>query len=401
VEYGAQIDVGEVPARRFEVAVVGAGPAGAAAALCLARAGRSVLLVDRARFPREKVCGDGLLADAQRSLARLGLLERVRSRAHACSGVAVFSPARIGVEVDGAMLTLARAGLDDLLARGAAAAGAVFARGRVRDVAADGDGVRLRFADREELEAETCVLATGADVRLARGLGLAARRIPSALAVRRYYRSEAGPRRPVISFDRSILPGYAWIFPMGRSTYNVGCGVFLDGSIPGGAPRRMLSRFMDEFPIARELARAGSPVSAPGGAPLRCGLVDGPGGWSRGRVVAAGEAMGATLPFTGEGIGKAMQTGEMAAAAVHAALGAGEPGRLGAFGSRVDGELRPSYAGYAAAQRWLGRAWLADLVARRARRSAYLRASLAGVIDESADPRRVFSAGGVLRSLLA
>lgn len=386
---------------RWDVAVVGAGPAGSTAALCLARDGWSVLLLDGQHFPREKVCGDGLIDDAQRCLQRLGLMDRVLAVAHRADLARVYSPSRIFVDVPGRFLTLRRRRLDALLAASAVQAGATFARGRVSRIDQDDRrGVNLHLG-REDVtvRARTAVLATGADVRLARGLGVIARRTPSALALRTYYRSPSGPRSLVISYDRSIIPGYGWIFPMGEDVYNVGCGVFLNGpGSHGQNVKGMFDRFVTSFPPAREILESGERLGHLRGAPLRCEL-DGLSDLQCGRILLAGETAGATFPFTGEGIGKSMQTGEMAARAIHQALHASDPSLLASYSHQIRTELSPIYDGYRVAQRWLGRAWLNDLVARRARRSAHLRATLSGVLQETVDPRRAFSLGGILRSL--
>jgi flavin-dependent dehydrogenase len=136
------------------------------------------------------------------------------------------------------------------------------------------------------------------------------------------------------------------------------------------------------------------------GAPLRCALT-GARPWSGGAVVATGEAIGATYPLTGEGIGKAMETAERCAAAVCAALDAGALEPLAAYPARLTEELLPRYGGYAVAERWIGQAWLADLVMRRAARRPRVRAALTGILTETVRPESVFSPFGALRTLLA
>src|SRR5205807_4321600 len=109
-------------------------------------------------------------------------------------------------------------------------------------------------------EARTALVATGADVGLLRRLGGEVGRRADALAARCYVRSGVALNRLVVSFDRAILPGYAWIFPLGGGEYNVGCGVFERGAGRCNL-RAIFRRFTEAFPPAAELLRPGGPVS--------------------------------------------------------------------------------------------------------------------------------------------
>lgn len=380
--------------------VVGAGPSGAMAALHLAAPGCAVLLLDEKPFPREKVCGDALLGDALACLERAGLLEDVRARAFAPPGVRIFSPARHQVALSGPLLTLRREALDHLLAAGAVARGAVFGHGRVLNVTPAGSsGVAVYLEGvQDPLKARVAVLATGADVALAGSLGLVERRTPTAVAARKYVRSRYETRELTISYDRTILPGYAWIFPVGPGEYNVGCGQVLDGE---AAPnlKTMFEAFREGFPLCRDLMDSSREETPLRGSMLRCGL-EGAVPTRGGPILAIGETLGTTFPFTGEGIGKAMESGELAASVVRGALESGHPEDLSAYQGRLDRELRPRYRSYGAAQRYLSRPWLNDLVIRRAAKSASLRAAFEGIIGETADPRDVFSIRALAKSFV-
>jgi geranylgeranyl reductase family protein len=391
----------DVPDGTWDVVVVGAGPAGSTAAAHMARSGLDVLLVDRERFPRDKVCGDGLIADTIGALDRLGALAAVSAQARRLSATAIFSPSRHRLDVAGEFLTLKREQLDAIIAAQACADGARMITGNVTRIEPGANRVKVWLEGRAApLSTQFAVIATGADVRLARRAGAERDVVPSAVAVRCYIRSTARIDELVISYDREILPGYAWIFPMAGDEYNVGCGVFYrDGARGDVNLRRMFDKFLCTFPDARRLLAGEIGRTPLKGAPLRCGL-NGAGAARLPRVLSIGESIGTTFPFTGEGIGKAMETGELAAETMRLAVESGDPGALDRFDALVSGRLAPKYAGYRAAERWLARPWVADFLARRARRSSFLRDALAGILNETIDPASVFSFAGIAKALL-
>lgn len=392
-----------LPRRVWDAAVVGAGPAGAAAAACLAAEGYHVLLLDREAFPRDKVCGDALLPDAVRVLGRLGLGPALSRSARTWTALSVWSPGRVRVDVPGTFLTLRRRVLDGLVAQRAVELGATFARGRVVGLEETGPLVRLRLGEEcLPVQARFAVLATGARRETLRRLGLPVPPTPpDAVGVRCYLRSSQVVEHLTVSYGRSLLPGYGWIFPLGEGLYNVGCGAFHPPA--GPEPRNLgdtLHEFLRSFPPARELLAGGALAGPPRAAPLRCSLGrDAPA--VRGRVVLAGECLGTTLPFSGEGVGKALETGERAGRWVAEALRAADPRVLSAYGAGVVRELSPRYRDYRAAQRWLRAAWLCDLLAWRVRKSRYLQESLSRVVRDETSPHTVFSLSGIARSYLA
>jgi geranylgeranyl reductase family protein len=389
--------------RDWDVVIAGAGPAGATAAAHVARAGHRVLLLDRHGFPRDKVCGDGLIADALSALERLAALPAVRTRARTVARTSIYSASRHRIEIDSEFLTLKRRDLDAIVASRAVEEGAVMAHGTIVDVQPGATAVTVRLAGTAAptIRSRYAVLATGADTLPGRRSGIATVSTPSAVAVRCYVRSTVEVDRLVISYDRDIMPGYAWIFPLPDGEYNVGCGVFYRNGVKGDVNlRNMFDRFVATFPEARDLMRMATSATPLKGAPLRCGLagLDAP---PLPRVLSIGETVGTTFPFTGEGVGKAMETGELAAATLREALERGDPRCLDRFSTRAQLVLQPKYVGYQAAERWLSKPWITDLLARRARRSHFLRDALSGVLNETIDPRTVFSIGGLFRSLVS
>lgn len=397
-----QRQAAEVPGESWDAVVVGGGPAGSTAALHLARAGHRVLLLERARYPRDKACGDLLIPDTLAALRRAELFEIVAAEALPVDDALISSPSRIEWSIPGDYLLLKRERFDTLLAEAAARRGAVVAHGRVERVRPEPNGeVVVHVRGRPEpIRAPFVVLATGSDVSLLDELGMVERVPPTAVAVRTYVRSRARLDRLFISFDREIVPGYAWAFPLRGGEYNVGVGVLYDPDEPARHDLRALfETFCREVPEVRALMDSAEPHAPLRGARLRCGL-DGARARGPGNVLAVGEQIGTTYPFTGEGIGKAMETGEMAAGAISDALGRDDPEASSGYTARVRRELRPRYHGYAVAQRWLSRPWLNDLVSWRIRRGGFLREAAQGMVAETVDPRRIFSWKGLLRSVV-
>lgn len=394
-----QADAG-VTRRRWDVVVIGAGPAGSTAARILADRGHAVLLVDRATFPRDKVCGDGLIPDALRCLRRAGLYDAVARQGFRSDTLSIYSPSGVRVDLPGEFVTLPRMQLDALLLAAAVEHGAVFHTARVSGLSPHGAGVQVRLGDAGiTVQARYAVLATGADASLHPALAGTGRRRADAVALRCYVDSPVRLDELIISFDRAILPGYAWIFPLGGNRFNIGCGVFHRGERNLRVNlRRTFAAFIRQFAPAREVWSARQASTPLAGATLRCGLEP---RWAHdgGSIVAAGEIIATTFPFTGEGIGKAMESAEAAAEHLAAAL-AGDTGALDAYPRTLHEEFQPRYHGYQVAERWIARPWLSDLVARGVRRSGRLRRAAAGVISESVDPRAVFSVRALAAGLL-
>jgi flavin-dependent dehydrogenase len=176
--------------------------------------------------------------------------------------------------------------------------------------------------------------------------------------------------------------------------------VFKPGRRTATNLRSIFDRFTREFPLARALMRQAVDVTPLKGAMLRFGL-RGTRARGSGPVLPIGETIGTTFPFTGEGIGKAMETAEIAADVCDEALSTGDVRALERFEARIERELRPKFRGYQLAQDWFSYPWVNDLFARRARRSRFMRDGIAGIVDETVDPHQVFSIGGLLRSLRA
>lgn len=391
--------------RNWPVAVIGGGPAGSVCARHLAQHGIETLLLEKDSYPRDKVCGDLLISDSLELLKRIGLFETVRDLAHETNALEVFSPSAEPFTVPGTYLTLRRKHLDSDLARAASLAGATVLHAHVTslETSREGEPARLNISGQPRpLRARIVILATGGVVDLAHRCGLVTHTDPSALAIRCYVRSTCELPHTLISYDESILPGYGWVIPLGPDgsggwIYNLGCGTSYRFVKNGSHNlKKTLRAFTARFKPARKLMAAGEQISPVGGASLRCGLGDAPLA-RQDNLLAIGETIGTTYPFTGEGIGKAMESGLMAAETVAEALQHDDLGRLDRYRRRLD-DLKPRYSGYITAEKWLAHPRMNDFVARRIARSRYLQRKVQEFMAETADPGALFNIASILKS---
>jgi len=406
-----------------DVLVVGAGPAGSACAQLLARAGVHTVLVDAQAFPRDKVCGDGLIPDAHAALQRLGVHDEVMAHAQRARHVACIGPRGGRIDVPGRLAVLPRRQLDDIICRAAQRAGAAFhAPVRFEAPLTDGDrvvGARLRIGQASrELRAHQVVLATGAVPQALIAASLCQRRTPSAVALRGYVHHPAMSDRITeleVVWHRRLSKGYGWIFPCRDGVFNVGVGLIhshakqSDGrqTMQDVNLREMFATFCEVYAPARDLMRGGTMQGDLKGAPLRCSL-DG-ATLARPGIMVVGEAAGSTYAFSGEGIGKAMETGMLAARALieaHAAVrdGAAPDGRaLDAAHAPYEAAiaaLKPRFDLYERANRVNEHPWLADLLIWRAQRSARILRRMEGVLEETGNPGNLVSVRGIVRLFL-
>ncbi|MFF9352514.1 geranylgeranyl reductase family protein [Streptomyces sp. NPDC014734] len=327
------------PDEEAQVIVVGAGPAGSAAAFHLARAGVDVLLLEKSRFPREKVCGDGLTPRAVNQLIRMGVdIEApgwIRSRG--MRWIAGHHRVHIDWPALGRFpdfgLTRSRHDFDDILARHAVAAGArlrteVKVTGPLTDRAGRVTGVAATTGSKDPLtfRAPLVVAADGASARLALAMGLQRdSRRQIATAARRYYRSPERSQEEYLELWADLrfpggdhyLPGYGWIFPMGDGRVNVGLGALPHRRHGKADLRATLDRWLARTPHAWGLREenAEGPVRS---AALPLGFNRHPL-YTRG-LLLVGDSGGMISPWNGEGIGQAMEAGEVAAETAALAL---------------------------------------------------------------------------------
>ncbi len=318
-----------------QVVIVGAGPAGATAGYFLARAGVDVLMVDQARFPRDKACGDSIAPGAVEMLEKMGLLGWVERQGYARQqGMLLSSPDLTTVRIlptgtaKFPAYLIPRVEFDHKLVQHAVSAGAHLLEGvRVNALErpAPDRVVLVGTSDQGpvEISARLVIAADGGSSSLSRTLGM----VPGpadAVALRRYYdgvQGEAGVLE--LHWEKSVLPAYGFIFHLGNGRANVGTGMF-EQDLRRLKPNlhEVLDRFVANNPHAQRALKNARPLARAQGMPFRDDaekvnpVAD--------NLMLVGESAGAGHPMTGEGIGPSMVSAEMAARVAIEALRRGD-----------------------------------------------------------------------------
>lgn len=306
----------------YDVAVVGAGPAGSSAARAAALAGARVVVLDRAAFPRYKTCGGGLIGP---SLAALPGAPPSRAEITRVSLSLSGGRRRTRTVAEPCLRMVTRAELDAWLLDEAARAGAeVRVPCQVRSVA---DGVV--DTDAGPLRAGVVVAADGTSSRLAREVGVRLAHVDLGLELELEAGDLAEEWADRVHLDWGPIPGsYAWVFPKG-DTLTVGV-IAARGA--GDATRRYLAD------VVRWMGMERLRVVHDSGHLTRCRTTDSPLG--RGRVLLAGDAAGLLEPWTREGISFATRSGALAGAAA----AAGPDGVVERYRAALSAELLPEMA---------------------------------------------------------
>ncbi|MCP2276143.1 geranylgeranyl reductase family [Nocardia amikacinitolerans] len=369
---------------RYDTVVVGAGPAGCAAAYHLAVRGRRVLLLEAQRFPRAKVCGDALTQRAVRILADMGVLDSLPP-AQRMRGARIHMRGRGWRDFDYAAyrgadshcLVVPRVVLDEAICARAVAVGAelweeaavtapIIESGRVVGVRV---GRRGRLID---VRASVVIAADGARSRLARTAGLL-REGDLGIGIRGYLTELDGmlDRQEIfLPLDdvggRDLLPSYGWINPTGAKEANIGVGLFG----PGYEHRAqdVLHSFVTRLRGSRAAFADGRLRGGWAAAPFR--LDFSPDRCVADGILLVGDAAGLVNPFTGEGISYALESGRTAAEVVDRAL--------------VRDPLRPDLLDYALLLEHSYSGWLAA-----GRRSSHRYQFVWRVLESTFDSERV------------
>jgi len=344
--------------------------------VALARAGRHVLLLDRAAFPRDKPCGDLIGARAMAWARRLGIDEADLTPYAPLRGALVVTDAgeidltprtKVGrtllARTDARVVP--RTVFDAAMAQTAQRAGAELRQLTVRHVGpwtGDGRDVTGQGPDGDViLRAKAVVIAGGYGCRVAPDLATPRERDtgpPRGIAMRGYFANVASPPgRIAFCLNRWVLPGYGWVFPLPDGGANVGIGALTDGAGPNGGEHlhALYDRFVND-PVSPAAAwlRDALPSGRPRTWPLDLGprprrlLADG--------LLLAGESASLVGPLTGAGIAFALESGARAGTLLAGCLATGDlhAAALAPYARHVTRRYGPWLRAEGVAQRWLG-----------------------------------------------
>ncbi|MBS9534007.1 geranylgeranyl reductase family protein [Mycobacterium sp. M1] len=391
--------------QRFDLAIVGGGPAGSAAAWQARQSGANVVVLDKAEFPRDKPCGDGLTARAVSYLQKMGLAEQV-AEFHRVNRVTVFSPSRWelsfpqrpGMPDHGH--TVSRTVLDTQLLRHAAAAGAEVREGAevsgpILDDRGRVTGVTLKSG--EQVLADAVIAADGAYSPIKRALKLdSAYNGYSAIAIR----AEMQANRPdsdsldiylKLAFQGDQLPGYGWVFPMGGGRFNIGLGYvnsyknwqainatqFL-GEFLATLPRDWELPPITELKQSKMVRAWRLPMGFTAWPPWRPG------------VLFAGDSLGAGKPASGAGISKALESGLTAGECAVAALNNGGPDDFTNYAQRMEAAWGREYKRGRVFHKLLGYPRVADAGVRLIDNAAFRDRMLRALYKKAQGPQHTY-----------
>jgi len=305
-----------------DIVIVGAGPAGTSAAIHAAKSGVSSIVIDKAHFPRDKCCGDGLTALALRELELLGFEPPAEEQWQTINGIQIRSPngREIRLQLPQGRgeyaAVVPRSVLDSQLVDLASSAGAEIRQGTVfKGITNKNDYTEVLIEGQESIKTRNLVAADGMWSPVRKSLGAAKQSyLGDWHAFRQYFTATGNRSRDLwVWFEPDLLPGYAWSFPLADGKVNVGFGVMRKENLKGRDLQEIWANLLDR-PHIREVLGSTVPEGPYKAWPIPARLTSmllhtGP-------ALFVGDAAAAADPMTGEGIGQALETGRLAATAI-------------------------------------------------------------------------------------
>lgn len=315
-----------------DVLIVGAGPAGIAAALTLIASGKDVLIIDKAVFPRDKCCGDGLTTGALRILEMLGFDPKSVTNYRVCDEVSLRSPSGREIQLDlpnnrdhkaGQFAAIApRIELDNALVQHARASGVrivenctfvAVSRQNLQEIVINTDSP----SEFKEITAKFLIAADGMWSPVRKSLDAAQTSyLGEWHAFRQYVNNVTGPasKRLYVWFEKDLLPGYAWSFPLPNGRANIGFGILRGSKYTVQEMKALWVELLNRPHIADALGQDAVLEGRHTAWPIPARITSAK--LFSGRTLFIGDAVCAADTMTGEGIGQALLTGVLAGEAI-------------------------------------------------------------------------------------
>jgi geranylgeranyl reductase family protein len=311
---------------QLDVLIIGAGPSGCSAAVTLHQHGLRVAIVDKAEFPRDKCCGDGLTTSALRQLERMGFDPTTIPSFHVVQNTAWRSPSGFVSELplpdeDGWRIAVApRQELDNQLVEFVRAKGIRIHEAHALDsVDTSGRGVCVVAGDKT-FHTRYVIAADGVwspTRKLVSGTAESPY-LGNIHAFRQYFKNVTGPAkdRLFVSFEPDLLPGYLWSFPLGDGRVNIGFGIERREGRSTQMMKQAWPDILSRPHIREELGPNAEPDLPHKAWPIPAEIKNELLTAANGKVFFVGDAARVVDPLTGEGIGQALETGHMAAMSI-------------------------------------------------------------------------------------
>lgn len=316
--------------KKYDVVIAGAGPAGCACALSLKNSGLRVALIDKATFPRDKICGDALSADVINQLYEFfpdvyNKFIKIKDK-RASYGVHFTSPNgyKMNIPFSGKYAGLApgyistRVVFDEFLLR--TTINLVedldyFEDQTIQQVENNIDGVKI-ITSKSAFQANMVIAADGARSTIAKNLAYATfSRDQTCAGIRTYFKNVEGFDNQSyieLHFFKEVIPGYFWIFPMAENQANVGLGIL--SSVVSAKKlnlKKIAQDLIKDHPLIKDRFKSAEQIAEWKGHIIPLGVKK--SHISGNRFLLTGDAAGLTDPLTGEGIGNALRSGRYAA----------------------------------------------------------------------------------------
>ena len=307
---------------QYDVIVIGAGPGGTAAATFLAKKGVRVLLLDRATFPREKICGDGLTPRGVAAIEHLGALKQVTAAGQRINYAKVIAPngrsassliQDLGHD-DTYMLAIPRIDLDHILVQNAVNEGVVLQEAcKVDSIENSDDHVTVKgetVGKAAVFTAKYAIIATGANMGLLKKQGFLDEAQQPIIAARAYFENAHHDKEHFnFHLNEVTLPGYGWVFPLQNNRVNIGVGIIPKKQKEQNNIKAHFDSFINR-PYMKQVLSEATQLDDVKSYPIRTDFLTTL--IYKQRTLLVGEAMGLVNPLTGEGIDYAIESGEIA-----------------------------------------------------------------------------------------